>query len=181
MLLVFILFWLSYIEGCSRRNVDSGIICVCNSTYCDTVEKLETPGITRLKIYYTSATSPGFNVNRATFSNVKNASATVLRVESKTTYQRIIGFGGAFTDSTGINIARLPVAAQKHLLESYFGASGIEYSLCRVPIGGTDFSTRPYSYDDVDGDRNLKHFKLQTEDYHYKVSKVDSLTDETLT
>lgn len=45
----------------------------------------------------------------------------------------------------------------------------------RVPIGGTDFSTRPYTYDDdvanLGGlDANLTNFALQPEDFKFKVN-----------
>jgi len=58
---------------------------------------------------------------------------------------------------------------------SYFGQEGIDYSMGRVPIGGTDFSTRPYTYDDdvqdLGGvDANLTKFALQPEDFKLKVN-----------
>lgn len=84
-------------------------------------------------------------------------------------FQEIMGFGGAFTDSTGINIAALDNGTQGNLLASYFGPDGIGYSMARVPIGGTDFSLRGYSYDDGVPDPELKHFQLQPEDFKYKV------------
>lgn len=49
---------------------------------------------------------------------------------------------------------------------------GIEFQLGRVPIGGSDFSTRPYSYDDHPNDDNLTMFALQPEDVHFKVNKT---------
>lgn len=52
---------------------------------------------------------------------------------------------------------------------SYFSKDGIEYNLCRVPIGGTDFSTRAYSYDDGMTDPLLDNFALANEDLLYKV------------
>ncbi|CAG2103828.1 unnamed protein product, partial [Medioppia subpectinata] len=42
----------------------------------------------------------------------------------------------------------------------------------RVPIAGTDYSSRPYSYDDVDGDLQLKHFALQKEDLELKIPYI---------
>ena len=51
----------------------------------------------------------------------------------------------------------------------YDPKSGSRYTLGRIPIGGTDFSTRPYTYDDVDNDTNLEHFALVEEDYKYKI------------
>ena len=41
--------------------------------------------------------------------------------------QTIIGFGGAFTDAAGINIAKLSSGAQKNLISSYFGPEGEVY------------------------------------------------------
>lgn len=38
-----------------------------------------------------------------------------------------------------------------------------------MPIGGTDFSTRGYSYADGDEDAELKNFNLTAEDFDYKV------------
>lgn len=36
-------------------------------------------------------------------------------------------------------------------------------------MASCDFSTREYSYDDVDGDLELSHFALAVEDIKYKV------------
>lgn len=55
------------------------------------------------------------------------------------------------------------------LLRSYFSKKGIEYNIARIPIRSTDFSTRPYSYDDFPNDIKLQNFSLTDEDYKYKV------------
>ena len=52
---------------------------------------------------------------------------------------------------------------------SYYSSEGIEYGIGRVPIGGTDFSTRPYTYDDFPGDVTLSNFSLANEDLVHKV------------
>lgn len=85
------------------------------------------------------------------------------------TFQKIYGFGGAFTDAAGINIARLSGNAQINLLKSYFGVNGIEYTIGRIPIASCDFSTHEYSYADQIGDFNLTSFNLTEEDLKYKV------------
>ena len=82
----------------------------------------------------------------------------------------MIGFGGAFTDSTGLNIDKLSPESQESLIRSYFAPEGIRYDTCRIPIAGSDFSTRPYSYDDVPGDTTLTFFNLTMEDFRYKVN-----------
>lgn len=54
---------------------------------------------------------------------------------------------------------------------AYYSPEGLEYNLGRVPIGGTDFSTHPYTYDDLSEgeDPALHHFSLTSEDIKYKV------------
>jgi len=47
--------------------------------------------------------------------------------------------------------------------------AGLEYTLARIPIASTDFSTHAYSYDDTPDDFDLSHFSLTSEDLKYKV------------
>lgn len=154
---------------CISRSTDSGSVCVCNSTYCDSipVEESLQPGYYQL--YTTSKANLGFWSVTGRFSNtIKDSDVTVLVQNVTTIYQTILGFGGAFTDAAGINLLRLSESAQKRLIEAYFGEEGLEYSLGRVPIGGTDFSTKPYTYCDEE-DSSLDKFALQQEDFLYKV------------
>lgn len=63
--------------------------------------------------------------------------------------------------------------AHKILMNSrqyYDGSVGLNYSFARVPMGGTDFSTHTYSYDDADSDPTLANFHLQPEDLQLKVN-----------
>ncbi|CAG7817616.1 unnamed protein product [Allacma fusca] len=89
-------------------------------------------------------------------------------------YQTVMGFGGAFTDAAGLNIRTLSPNTQENLIKSYFGPDGAEYTMGRVPIGGTDFSTRAYTYDDrgEEPDTNLTHFALQPEDHELKIPYI---------
>lgn len=90
---------------------------------------------------------------------------TEIIIDRSETYQEIYGFGGAFTDSTGFNVKSLSSGARDNLLKAYFSKNGLQYSLCRVPMGATDFSLKPYTYHDS----KLERFKLQPEDFVYKV------------
>jgi glucosylceramidase len=97
------------------------------------------------------------------------AAAVTVTVDHSKKFQKIVGFGGGFTDAAGLNIAKLPKGLQERLVKDYYGADGIEYSTGRIPIGGSDFSTRPYSYDDNVDDEPLSKFALQPEDLNYKI------------
>lgn len=152
-----------------ERQAEFGKICVCNSSYCDTV-KLGTVSPGKIKVFLTSKEKPGFNAREETFSAAKNDSVSEIRVTPKIKFQKILGFGGALTDTAGLNTKVLPEPAQRKLIESYFSDDGIEYSMTRIPLGGADFSPSFYSLDDHDGDDfDLKHFALHTEDLNLKV------------
>ena len=62
------------------------------------------------------------------------------------TYQSILGFGGAFTESAGYCFSKLPDKSQKQLLDDYFSENGNNYTLCRTHIGSCDFCLDTYSY-----------------------------------
>ncbi len=70
----------------------------------------------------------------------------VINIYPEITYQTILGFGGAFTESTGYSIKQLPLDKQNQIYEDYFSKDGLNYSLGRLPIGSTDFSPKSYSY-----------------------------------
>nr|CAD7448937.1 unnamed protein product [Timema bartmani] len=144
------------------------MVCVCNSTHCDTVDK-PTPVPKGRFLWYTSNRG-GLRFHKTTgdFLPTVAPRGLRLRVSRSTEYQAVVGFGGAFTDAAGINILSLSTQAQYNLLKSYFSPEGLEFNVGRVPIAGCDFSTHTYSYDNVSGDETLQHFKLTKEDFTYK-------------
>lgn len=75
-------------------------------------------------------------------------------------YQTIIGFGGAFTESSAYLLHKLSEENQDTLIEAYFGDSGARYSLTRKHMNSCDFSLGQYSYAPVEGDTLLRHFSI---------------------
>lgn len=53
----------------------------------------------------------------------------IFRLDRKTSFQTILGFGGAFTDAATLNIAALNAQAQEALLQSYFSPNGVPLEL----------------------------------------------------
>jgi len=157
---------------CLHRDFDNtGTVCVCNADHCDTIDPIE-PVDSGLFISYTSNLD-GKRFDREVEEFLTSIDGTADTIDHDVTYQTIQGFGGAFTDSTGINANALSDQAKLHLMRSYFSDEGIEYSLGRIPIGGTDFSTRSYSYlDTAQPDLNLTAFALQAEDFAYKIPLI---------
>lgn len=96
-----------------------------------------------------------------------------IAVNASARFQRLIGFGGAFTDAATINLASLPAAERAAVLDWYFHAEeGIGYGTGRVPVASTDFSTSDYSYDDVAGDFDLAHFSVAVDEASGKLRLV---------
>jgi hypothetical protein len=74
------------------------------------------------------------------------------------TSTKILGFGGAFTQSAALNYNHLSATAKSAVMELLFGQDGLGYTLGRVHMNSCDFSTRSYSYDDHADDFELRYF-----------------------
>jgi len=70
----------------------------------------------------------------------------------------VLGFGGAFTESSAVIFQRLNADLQEQFLNMYFGAEGLNYNLGRVHINSCDFAESNYNFDDVPGDVDLANF-----------------------
>lgn len=85
----------------------------------------------------------------------------ILNVYDEVQYQEILGFGGALTEASTLNLSRIRPELRKQVMEMYFDREkGIGYNFCRSTINSCDFSEDFYSYDDVDGDFALEHFDI---------------------
>ncbi|GMR50835.1 hypothetical protein PMAYCL1PPCAC_21030, partial [Pristionchus mayeri] len=160
---------------CDFRTFTEGIVCRCTATHCDDIEPLDKIPHGFAAVYRT--TIQGARMDRVTMKRKFQPEGLVVLVDPSTVYQDIIGFGGAFTDSTGINIRSLPEQAQNTLIRQYFGPTGTEYTIGRVPIASTDFSYTQYSYDDEEGDFDLHNFALPKDDFEYKIPFIKQAID----
>lgn len=162
---------------CSQRYFPSGgdsFVCVCNSTYCDTVEpELNLNSI--YEEYITSKDKYRLDKNTGFFDkHHERDSSLFYTIYRNKTYQTINGFGGAMTDATGYNLYSLSQDTQTNFIKSYFDSNGIEYNVIRVPVGGCDFSLREYTYSDEADDFNLTKFSLQMEDIKWKIPFIQT-------
>ncbi|XP_015523845.1 lysosomal acid glucosylceramidase [Neodiprion lecontei] len=167
-----VLIWCIYAvnaDPCIPREFENGTVCVCNATYCDSTPAYDLPEIGFYIRYTSNEDGLRLDKTQGAFGNVSTSEEELLVLLRNITYQRIHGFGGCFTDSACISIKSLSEDAQKNLMSSYFSSEGNAYNLGRVPIAGTDFSTRLYTYDDYSGDLLLKNFSLADEDLYYKI------------
>ncbi|XP_023704817.1 lysosomal acid glucosylceramidase isoform X2 [Cryptotermes secundus] len=141
-------------------------------TYCDTISKVAPVPVDQFVQYSTSRSGLRFHRTLGSFSDSPHPGGVHFTLNLTAKYQRIWGFGGAFTDAAGINIESLSLQAKENLMRSYFSTDGIEFNFGRVPVAGSDFSTHTYTYDDVRGDTNFTQYNLTDEDFFYKIPLI---------
>ncbi len=84
-----------------------------------------------------------------------------LFLDSKKTYQTMLGFGGAFTEAAAYTLSHVSETNRKKVLHAYFSKTeGLNYNLGRVPIHSCDFALENYTYVD-DGDDHLESFSIE--------------------
>ncbi|HMH15793.1 MAG TPA: hypothetical protein VK578_22020 [Edaphobacter sp.] len=72
------------------------------------------------------------------------------------------GFGACFNELGWISLSALTEQDRNSVLSELFDpAAGARLNYCRMPIGANDFATGAYSYDETDGDFDLKDFRIE--------------------
>jgi glucosylceramidase len=95
------------------------------------------------------------------------AALPTIEVDTARAFQSMLGFGAAFSDATvWLMRHRMSDAAREALLQDLFGRDGVGFSFARLPMGGSDFSLRHYTYDDVpagETDPTLARFSIDAD------------------
>ena len=68
------------------------------------------------------------------------------------------GMGGAITEATAYNFAKLSPKKQQKLLDAYYGKDGLDYRWCRISIGSNDFCLKSFEYTKKN---NLRDFSIE--------------------
>ncbi|XP_043539990.1 lysosomal acid glucosylceramidase isoform X4 [Chiloscyllium plagiosum] len=152
----------------------SSVVCICNATYCDTMDPLVLPEKGHYLLYETTKAGKRLESKIGNILTNTKQEGLQLTFDVRKKYQQMKGFGGAITDAAAINILSLSAGSQENLLRSYFSEEGIEYNIIRVPMASCDFSTRVYTYDDHSGDLDLQHFSLTEEDTKMKIPIIQA-------
>ena len=90
------------------------------------------------------------------------AASAAIHIDSSRNYQKIVGFGGSFTEAAAYALSKVSPAHRAEAIRAYFHPEeGLGYSLCRTHINSCDFSLGNYAHADVDGDTELAHFTIE--------------------
>lgn len=133
------------------------LIAITTMSCKDQKDDLETKAL-EVEVYETSAA--GNNLTKVMPFEVKD-SFSVISINEDKKYQKITGFGGAFTESSAYLLHRLSKKNRDTIINAYFSREGANYSLTRTHMNSCDFSLSQYSYSPVEGDVNLEHFTIE--------------------
>lgn len=161
-------------QPCLYRTTEYGGICVCNSTYCDTLNGPQPNG--GYVEYTTSKSGKRFEHTIGKF-RLPKANVGILDINAMTTYVKlegsliphpeVTGFGGGLTTAGSYLLDKLPQPLQNHFYRSCFSpAIGSAYSIIHVPIGACSYDFREWAYNELTiNDTQLTSFtKLGPED-----------------
>lgn len=92
-------------------------------------------------------------------------------LDDSVTFQDIIGFGGAFTESAAYNLGRVNETVRERAIKDYFDKDeGLGYTIGRISIHSCDFSLNSYTYIE-EGDKELKTFDI-SRDLNYVIPLI---------
>ncbi|XP_007178499.1 lysosomal acid glucosylceramidase [Balaenoptera acutorostrata] len=165
--------WASGARPCSPKSFGySSVVCVCNATYCDSLDPLTLPDPGTFSRFESTRSGRRMELSLGTIQANRTGTGLLLTLQPDQKFQKVKGFGGAMTDAAALNILALSPPARDLLLKSYFSKEGIEYNIMRVPMASCDFSIRTYTYADTPDDFQLLNFSLPEEDVKLKIPLI---------
>ena len=109
-----------------------------------------------------TAAAPWVKQNNLTLATKRDDAPYDLEVRLNKRQQTIDGWGGCFNELGWTALRTLPSAASEEVMRNLFEpGKGLNFTVCRMPIGASDYATNWYSLDDTPGDLELKHFSLE--------------------
>lgn len=136
-------------KSCNFQRIGDGV-CVCNATYCDTLN-VPNAKCGEFVLITTSKMGKRFHISDPMMNSSKVAVPTNrwLKIDTNQTYQNVMGFGGGFTDAVSAIIASMTESLRYCVYMSYASVTnGAAYQLFRIPLGGSDFSETPWAYNE---------------------------------
>jgi glucosylceramidase len=94
-----------------------------------------------------------------------------ISIREEEQYQTMLGFGGAFTESSAFTLTRMSPESRDKVLRSYFDPKqGLGYNMGRVHIHSCDFALGNYTYVE-DEDASLGSFNI-SRDYRWVIPMI---------
>ncbi|MFD2939131.1 glycoside hydrolase family 30 protein [Flavobacterium notoginsengisoli] len=87
-----------------------------------------------------------------------------VEVEVNKPQQTIEGFGTCFNEQGWVSLSFLSPKERNSIFRELFAPGvGANFTICRMPLGANDFSMNWYSYNETDGDFEMKDFNISND------------------
>ena len=96
-------------------------------------------------------------------TNDKSVKSITIYIDSL--LQEIDGIGGAFNELGWEAINALDADSGKEVIDALFSKDGCNFSMCRIPIGASDYALSYYSHNDVPEDFVMRDFNIDRDRY----------------
>jgi len=94
----------------------------------------------------------------------KHGLACTIRMDRSQTFQRVHGFGGALTESSGYVLSLIPAEKRREVMEAYFSPkTGNGYTFARTHLNSCDFSLENWACVEK-ADETLESFSMDRTD-----------------
>lgn len=132
---------------------------------CNNIQQQQQTQSDSVAVYLTTPDQQQLFKQQAAIGRSTDTTAINILMDSSRQYQEIEGFGASMTGSSAYVMQQyLSPEKRKALLEDLFSSdNGIGINYIRMSIGASDFSTDPYTYDDMPAgqrDDSLRHFSI---------------------
>ena len=121
-------------------------------------------GLETLRYFLTAKDTSDLLVEKPSLSFGGTIDVTLpsVLIDHSVCFQKIEGFGGAFTEAAAVTWLKMSLPNRRRILEAYFDReSGHGYNLCRTHINSCDFSLGNYACANVPDDWKLEHFSIE--------------------
>jgi len=113
-------------------------------------------------MYTTTEDNPWFETSSYDKSLPGSAAEIVVDLDAKG--QTIQGFGTCFSELSHRALSKLSPEDYDAVMTDLFAPDGgMGFTICRMPIGASDFALKYYSFDDTPGDLAMEHFSIDND------------------
>ena len=99
-----------------------------------------------------------------TNANSKTKDVTVV-IYPEQKLQKMDGFGGCFNELGWDALQAIAPSVRSKIMQELFSNDGANFSICRMPIGSSDYAMSYYSLDDVADDFSMLNFNIDRDRY----------------
>ncbi|MDP4226666.1 MAG: beta-glycosidase, partial [Bacteroidota bacterium] len=94
----------------------------------------------------------------------KSSATADLKIDLTQMGQTIKGFGACFNELGWTSLSRLKEEERTAIFTELFKPGiGANFTICRMPVGANDFSLDWYSYNETEGDFDMKNFSIEND------------------